>query len=397
VTVDRLLDLAQRSRVESALLAAELDRRRGLPPAAGDLFVCAATRDLPVEWLVLERGTGQPGTWLVLIADANPLLGDSDVAVPAGASAGPLSLRCRYGVWVAESDLDPELRTGRISSEDVRRTLGRHRSLTRAASGLALAGEDAADPEYESWVLEVLVPAHAALAGAQGGRPGRDDWALRRGTETGVRPLPYLLTAAALSLLILGLGAVAVWQWRTIEHLAREGGRLGDQLRREETAVHDAQRQARTYRNELEKTARDAQTAHRAEAERTAALEQWHGASPLSGEPVANVPFLWLQPHEAVRGEAGAITRPAHSPILVVILELGESIPAPVYRLEVLRQGEPAAIWRVGGLVRTGPTELSVALPTRLLAPGKYRLRLYRQPGGAAAPVGEFTIAIRPG
>jgi hypothetical protein len=159
----RLMVAAQRSLAKHRQTAGELDPRGGEPPAPGDLFVAAATREFPVEWLVVELAPRPPARWLVLPADTNPLLGSADLALPTGAAAGPLSLRCRYGVWLACGALDPALRTGRVAPEVVAGALRRH-GLTGTPPDLPADG----DPEYEDWVDEVLDPAHAALAAAAG-------------------------------------------------------------------------------------------------------------------------------------------------------------------------------------------------------------------------------------
>lgn len=164
--MDRLMAAIQRSLAKRRQAAGELDRRHGEPPSPGDLFVAAATRDFPVEWLVVERSARPPARLLVLPADTNPLLGSADLPVPAAAGAGPLSLRCRYGVWLDPGALDPALRTGRVAMEVVARALRCHELAGGPTDPLFGGPSDEVDPEYEDWVDEVLDPAHAALAAA---------------------------------------------------------------------------------------------------------------------------------------------------------------------------------------------------------------------------------------
>jgi hypothetical protein len=341
--VNRFEEAARRSLAKSREVAGGLERHGG-PAMPGDLFVCAAARDFPVEWLVLERDPGRPGSLLAILADTQPLLGAPDLAVPAAAEAGPLSLRCRYGLWLAESDLDPALRTGRVAPELAGQALRRYRELAAGGPPLEEAGDEA-DPEYEDWVEEVLVPAHAALAGRES-LPAPAPW------RPPAKAVWYPLAASILLLIAAGLAGVVGWQQQKIQRLA------GD-LRRE---------QARSER------------------------------PPASGgrldQPLANLPFVWLQPRESLRGRLPAIRRPGGAPFLLVVLQLGESDTAPEYRLEVARAGEPGAIWSVSGLRKTGLAELSVALPGPLLAPGDYRLRLYRQQAGSTSPVHEYEVAV---
>ena len=75
----RLEALAAQAQDRSARRAAELGRRRGLPPEPGDVFVLPTTAELPVEWVVLERRSETSGKLLVVPADTHPLAGTADV------------------------------------------------------------------------------------------------------------------------------------------------------------------------------------------------------------------------------------------------------------------------------------------------------------------------------
>ncbi len=151
----RLEALAAQARDRAARSAAELASRRGQPAGPGDLFVLPATADLPVEWAVLERRSEGRGQLLVVPADTHPLLGTADVEVGEEAPGGPLSLRCRFGVWLDAALFDPELRSGALAPEAVAEALTRYRE---AESGdltpSPLAEEVDADPEYRDWIRE---------------------------------------------------------------------------------------------------------------------------------------------------------------------------------------------------------------------------------------------------
>jgi len=397
--MDRFADAVRESLAKSRQAAAELDRRRGEPPAPGDLFVCAATRDFPDEWLIVERDPRGPGRLLVLLADTHPLLGRGDLAVPAGGGTGTLSLRCRYAAWLAEAVLDPDLRAGCVAPEVTAQALRHHRELEAGSNPRGEDGDDA-DPEYEDWVDEVVAPAHAALREALVARATAAGKGLES-TRSGVRLPPpamgrlYPVAASILLLVALGLGAAVIWQQREVSRLVQERAHLAGALRREQAGARSAGAQAERTRRELEWTLRDGEAARRALEERIAVLGRAPGGDGLSGEPLANVPFLWLQPREALRGETAATHRPAHSPYLLLILELGDADPSPDFRLEVSRVDEPGVLWKIAGLEKTGLTELTVALPSRLLKPGEYRLRLYAR--GGKAPVREYALAVRSG
>ncbi len=144
----------------SARLEEELQARQGEPPAPGDLFVLRATADLPVEWALLERGSG--GKLLAVLADAGPPAGTNDVEVPADAPGGPLSLRCQLSLQLDAALFKPELRSGVIAQETVAEALQRVRQIESGAlEGSPLAEEVDADPEYQDWVRDVSEPAWA--------------------------------------------------------------------------------------------------------------------------------------------------------------------------------------------------------------------------------------------
>jgi hypothetical protein len=301
-----------------------------------------------------------------------------------------LSLRCRFGAWIAASDLDPGLRSGVVSADVVARALHRYRELAQEPSGL-LSSEHGADREVQDWVEEVVAPAHAALTAAVDGRAAAADAAA--GSEARLPPPAssrlYPLAASILLLVALGAGAALLWQRRELGRLAQETQQLRGALHHQQAEARTAGAEAERYRREIEQTA----AARRGDQQRIAALEREADASGTSRGPLANVPFLLLQPRETVRGTPIAIPRPARSPYLLLLIELAAD-PGPPYRLQISRQGQPGGVWKIGDLERTGPSELSVAVPSRWLQPGDYGLRLYAR--GSTAPLREYTITVRP-
>jgi hypothetical protein len=136
-----------------------------MPPAPGDLFVLAATADLPVEWAILNRRAGQ---LLAVPADTRPLAGSADVEVPAELSGGPLSLRCRFGVWLDAALFEPELRSGALTPDIVAEALHHFRRVESAdLEASPLAEEVDSDPEYADWIREVPERAQALVAAAR--------------------------------------------------------------------------------------------------------------------------------------------------------------------------------------------------------------------------------------
>ncbi len=152
----RLEALAIKAQDRSARSTAELERRRDQSAGPGDLFVLPATADLPVEWAVLERRSEGGGKLLVVPADTNPLVGSGDVEVGEEALGGPLSLRCRFGIWLDAGALEPELRSGTLAPETVAAALARYREAESGSlTPSSLAEEVDADSEYREWIREV--------------------------------------------------------------------------------------------------------------------------------------------------------------------------------------------------------------------------------------------------
>jgi hypothetical protein len=180
----------------------------GMPPQPGDLFVLAATADLPVEWAILDR---RPGKVLAVPADTRPLAGSADVEVPAELSGGPLSLRCRFGVWLDAALFEPKLRSGALEPDIVAEALQHVRRLeTGDLEGSPLAEEVDADPEYADWLREVPERARTLTAAA---RP-----AVAHPSPAVTWTSAYRL-AAIFALLAVGL---SIW----VALLRREVGRL---------------------------------------------------------------------------------------------------------------------------------------------------------------------------
>lgn len=181
------------------------------PPAPGDLFVLRATAGLPVEWALLERGTG--GKLLAVPADSGPPAGTADVEVPEDAPGGPLSLRCRFSLWLDAALFKPELRSGVLAAESVAEALRRiHQIESGTLEGSPLAEEVDADPEYQDWSRDVSGAARTLASQAREaetpGSPAGSSW-------SGAHRL-----AAALAVLAVGLSIWVVLLRREVDHLS---------------------------------------------------------------------------------------------------------------------------------------------------------------------------------
>lgn len=184
----------------------------GMPPQPGDLFVLAATADLPVEWAILDRRPGKAaGELLAVPADTRPFAGSADVEVPAELSGGPLSLRCRFGVWLDAALFDPKLRSGALTPDIVAEALQRFRRVESGdLEASPLTEEVDADPEYADWLLEVPERARTLAAAAK---------------PAATRPSPAVPWTSAYRLAaVFALLAVGLSIWVAL--LRREVGRL---------------------------------------------------------------------------------------------------------------------------------------------------------------------------
>ena len=93
---------------------------------------------------------------LAVPADTRPLAGSADVEVLAEFPGGPLSLRCRFGVWLDAGLFDPALRSGSLTPDVVAEALQHFRRLESGdLEASPLAEEVDADPEYVDWLREV--------------------------------------------------------------------------------------------------------------------------------------------------------------------------------------------------------------------------------------------------
>jgi hypothetical protein len=365
------------------------------PPEPGDLFVFAETAGFPIEWAVLDVQAGGHGELLAVPADTNPLAGSADVEVPAGEPGGPLNLRCRFALRLDALRFDPARRTGALESEAIARALRKRADLESGeVHASPLAYEADADPEYEDWVREVLVPAHAALS-----QPAAED--VRPTQASVVQPLrwttlgnPYALAASILLMVTLGLAGGLLWQTRRISDLAGERRRTEEEHRRDRERFAGKLRKAEEeHRREIVERDRQAAARIQEDRERIADLEKrLNDAGRV--QPLVNSPFVWLSPKDPVRGDPDVVPLPPGARYLFLILTVADLQPYPEYRLEIQKKDTGKAVWNASGLHQTGTLAVSVALPRDLLPPGDYRLRLFGLREGKAQTVGEYEMRI---
>ncbi len=138
------------------------------PPAPGDVYVLAATKDSGLEWAILAHDAADGSRFLVVPADGHVLAGSADVEVGDDSSVGALTLRCRFAAWTGVELLRSDLRVGVLETEDLVRARQRWLDVGDGrVTGDVLGREVDDDPRYQDWVDEVLEPARQAVMEAQ--------------------------------------------------------------------------------------------------------------------------------------------------------------------------------------------------------------------------------------
>jgi hypothetical protein len=189
----------------------------------GELFVLRQMAQFPLEWAVVARDAGDPALLLVVPADTLPETGSADVRLPARATAGPLSLRCGFPVWVPADFLLQGVRSGRLADTDLaraRRLLDELEQGRPTGSPLEQQTED--DPEYIDWMVGTVAQAAAALGEA------RAEWESGRARARALEAPPRYrwsraapLAAAAMIVVAVGLSFQTVVLQRRIDRLSQ--------------------------------------------------------------------------------------------------------------------------------------------------------------------------------
>ncbi len=165
----RLLRATAEAQARRAKARAGLERRQESPPQPGDVFAFAATAAHAVLWVVLDSGApGDGRRHLLVAADLHPSVGSTDVAVPAEAAGGAMSLRCSFEVRLAAADFAAAKRTNCLDAEILAQAR-RKRAQVEAGTvtGSALERDTDGEPEYLDWLEEGPAEAQAALASSR--------------------------------------------------------------------------------------------------------------------------------------------------------------------------------------------------------------------------------------
>ncbi|HKI01237.1 MAG TPA: zf-HC2 domain-containing protein [Thermoanaerobaculia bacterium] len=200
--------------------------------------------------------------------------------------------------------------------------------------------------------------------------------------------------AMAAALIVLILPAMMAY---------REFGRLGRQLDQANEALSAREQQvvppAASVDDGADRAARE-----QLEAERRRLAEELERERAARGDlekdlaqawqPQTNTPILSLSPERSGPGDGDPVHQvrlPAAPGWIVLSLELDRP-EYEHYRVTLLREGGDR-VWRSGGLEPNGLDSLAVSLPTNLLKPGDYLLRVEGTPdGGQPAAVAQFSF-----
>ena len=355
------------------------------PPAPGDLFVVPDVEEPGVEWAVLERDPRDGGSWTVLPADANPLVGSADVAVAPSAGSGPLTLRCGLAVRVPAAVLEPRRRTGMLEPEILARAVAKRRLVELGTPG----GDESelevdADPEYRQWKQDVLEPARASLSGSpQPPCEGPGRLVAFPAAARNSRRRFYGLAATALLAVTFGASTGWMLQRQRVRSAEAELGSLRDEVGGLERQRQELERERRELRRARQMLSR---------AQRLQLADREAG-SPASQQPEVQVnPPQVTFGADSVRGTARRITVSEDDRFLLAMLPVEDG--SSTYGLEVVRVKTEETVLRMSGLQPSRWSDLVLILPLRLLGSGDYRLRLERSGGAGAGPAAEYSLRI---
>lgn len=126
----------------------EIDRRRGKPPRAGELFTLSRTAAYDVAWAVVSCDSRETEELLIVPTDLHPVVGPWDVSVAAGREQTALTLRCRCRLLVAPAVIDIRERSGILAPEIVKVVEARLMEIKDSEdSGRMVGWELEAEPE----------------------------------------------------------------------------------------------------------------------------------------------------------------------------------------------------------------------------------------------------------
>ena len=402
----------------------ELSRLEPGPPALGELWVSPSSSDFGVAWAILREGEGQAERLLVAPADLSPLAGPGDLKLSA-CGTGVTTLRCAHSCWINPAALTGGRRIGVLGDEAIGRALEKRSLLSEGrGAGTELEREVEEGPDYRDWLEEVVAPARRALLGSSEDAPqGQEESDLRQPFEgsPGAKPRPFgfaslgvangsqrrraLMRVAAVVLLV-AMSALAgiVWhQQREIQRLVadretsvRDHGAQLRRLARRRTEALMSHSEAlasaeATYLRELEQARRDREEAENRLRHEIAALDQSRQTALNERFVTSPVIVEFLSP---TRSESGVRCADRAASHFILAFFDPEASGATGYRVEVLNRATDRPVGLFRDLQPWEPGVVTVGLPSTLLPPGEYDVRLSRTRAGEVEVVRSDTLTI---
>jgi hypothetical protein len=359
-----------------------------------------------LAWAVLRRETGATERRMLVAADVNPLVGSGDVAVP-GLLTGPLTLRCRFAMWVNEREVRATQLLGTLPPEALALAEARRQALEAGRPvGTFSEQETEEDPEYQDWIEDVVRPAAGRLEARAGavadtGADAAPSPALPFPAKASHQPEPsraWIRWAAVLAFLALGAGNGLLWWWQGQKIAGlRSASEASEEAHRRAIADLEARRAAleAQYQARLREAGDDRA---RLEAEHRARLQELETqlAALRQATEVKNPMLADLEPGAAERGTIKQIKIAPEASHLVLLLPVDDPIGTE-FQIEVSERPSGKQVFVQKGLRVDVLGEVRPGVPAALLPPGDYRVRLFRKEGKTLRLVREHLIAIDKG
>lgn len=369
------------------------------PIAAGQVLVLPELREPRLAWAVLRREAEESDRLLLVAADVNPLVGSGDVAAN-GPGIGALTLRCRCAVWVHERDLGATTRLGTVPPEALALADSRWQAIAAGRPiGTFSEQETEEDPEYQDWIEDVVRPALGKLERRPGTEAPSPLPALPFPTGRPAEPPSssrdaWLRWAAVLAFVALGAASGFLWWWQAQEIAGlRAAAQASEGAHRQAIAELEARRAAleARYQARLREAGADRarlETEHRAQLQQLEAqLEKLRQATGVKNPQIASLPAETQRGSKQIKID----TEASH---LMLLLSVDGPADAE-FQVEVDEQPSGRQVFVQEGLrVDDDFSEVRLGLPTVLVPPGDYRVRLFRKEGEKLHLVREHLIEI---
>jgi len=150
------LEQVNSERVDKRKRLEEKLRQRPSYPQARDIWVFAPKKTMGIQWVILAQDEKKPEFLLTVPADANPMVGSTDVELPKSALCSPLTLRCQYSVSIHKTDFDINGRVGILEKWHCYRALDKIKQISKGKLRSSVLQEETDhDPDYKEWMGQV--------------------------------------------------------------------------------------------------------------------------------------------------------------------------------------------------------------------------------------------------